>query len=83
MLCLFLGYKEEQRDNLMDNINPALALLADWIHAGGNTGLAVDMLIGYLEKINRDDVIDVINTGRGNNNYLLLNQFLFYHNLQR
>ncbi|CAC5402517.1 unnamed protein product [Mytilus coruscus] len=64
MLCPFLGYKEEQRDNLMDNINPALALLADWIHAGGNTGLAVDMLIGYLEKLNRDDVIDVIHTGR-------------------
>ncbi|XP_052096102.1 uncharacterized protein LOC127731168 [Mytilus californianus] len=63
-LSKLMGYKEEQRDNLMDNINPALALLADWIHAGGNTGLAVDMLIGYLEKLNRDDVIDVIHTGR-------------------
>ncbi|CAC5402516.1 unnamed protein product [Mytilus coruscus] len=47
-LSKLMGYKEEQRDNLMDNINPALALLADWIHAGGNTGLAVDMLIGIL-----------------------------------
>lgn len=50
---------------LMDNTNPSLALLADWIMAGGNTGLAVDMLIGYLETLDRDDVVEVITSARG------------------
>lgn len=64
--CLnFAGYKEEQIDMLMDNTNPSLALLADWIMAGGNTGLAVDMLIGYLETLDRDDVVEVITSARG------------------
>lgn len=64
--CLnFAGYKEEQIDMLMDNTNPSLALLADWIMAGGNTGLVVDMLIGYLETLDRDDVVEVITSARG------------------
>jgi hypothetical protein len=64
-LSYFAGYKEEQIDMLMDNTNPSLALLADWIMAGGNTGLAVDMLIGYLETLDRDDVVEVITSARG------------------
>lgn len=59
------GYKEEQIDVLLEDTNPPLAFLADWILAGGNTTLAVDMLVGYLEKIDRDDVIDVISSGQG------------------
>lgn len=64
-MSYFAGYKEEQIDMLMDNTNPSLALLADWIMAGGNTGLAVDMLIGYLETLDRDDVVEVITSARG------------------
>ena len=62
---IWTGYKEDQIDVLMDDTNPSLALLADWILAGGNTGVAVDMLLGYLDKLGRDDVAYVIKTGRG------------------
>ena len=48
-----------------DDMNPALALLADWIITSGNTGLAVDMLCVYLEKLDREDVVEVIQKAQG------------------
>jgi len=40
-------------------------LLADWILTSGNTAQSVDMLIGYLEKIDREDIIEVIQKAKG------------------
>jgi len=47
-------------------LNPALALLTDWIISSGNTALSVDLLISCLEQLNRDDVVEVLQKGRGN-----------------
>ncbi|XP_052258332.1 uncharacterized protein LOC127863023 isoform X2 [Dreissena polymorpha] len=55
-----LGYKQNQINLFNDDLNPGLALLADWIVAGGNTGLAVDALTVYLEKLDREDVVEII-----------------------
>ena len=49
-----------------DDLNPGLVLLTDWIISSGNTGLSVDMLTVYLEKIDRDDVVDIIQKAQGN-----------------
>ena len=48
-----------------NDLNPALALLADWIISSGNTRLAVDMLSVYLEKLDREDVVDIIQRAQG------------------
>ncbi|KAL4235659.1 hypothetical protein ACF0H5_004054 [Mactra antiquata] len=55
-----LGYKQNQINKFNDDLNPSLMLLADWIISSGNTGLSVDMLTIYLEKLDRDDVVEVI-----------------------
>ena len=59
------GYKQNQINHFNDDMNPALALLADWIITSGNTGLAVDMLCVYLEKLDREDVVEVIQKAQG------------------
>lgn len=55
-----LGYKQNQINKFNDDLNPGLVLLADWIISSGNTGLSVDALTVYLEKIDRDDVVEII-----------------------
>ena len=60
-----LGYKKNKIDKFSDDLNPALALIADWIVSSGNTSLSVDMLVTYLEQMNRDDIVDVIHRGQG------------------
>lgn len=55
-----LGYKHNQRNKFSDDLNPSLVLLADWIISSGNTGLSLDMLTLYLEKLDREDVVDII-----------------------
>ncbi|XP_053395544.1 uncharacterized protein LOC123523775 [Mercenaria mercenaria] len=55
-----LGYKPNQINKFNDDLNPGLVLLTDWIISSGNTGLSVDMLTVYLEKIDRDDVVEII-----------------------
>ena len=60
-----LGYKESQVETLMDDLNPALALLADWIISSGNTVLSVDMLLKYLDEMDRDDIIQIIHNAKG------------------
>lgn len=59
------GYKQNQINKFNDDLNPGLVLLADWIISSGNTGLSVDMLTVYLEKIDREDVIEVIQKAQG------------------
>ncbi|XP_062568171.1 uncharacterized protein LOC134230388, partial [Saccostrea cucullata] len=59
-LAKHLGYKEAQIEKLLEDLNPGLALLTDWIITSGNTSLSVDMLITYLEKMNRDDVLEIM-----------------------
>lgn len=49
----------------MDEMNPALDLILDWIQSSGNTALSVEMMVSYLEKMLRDDVVDVIQKGQG------------------
>jgi hypothetical protein len=59
------GYKESQIEKFLDDLNPGLALLTDWIITSGNTSLSVDMLITFLEKMNRDDVVEIIEKANG------------------
>ncbi|KAK3596964.1 hypothetical protein CHS0354_033622 [Potamilus streckersoni] len=59
-----LGYKQNRINLFNDDYNPSLALLMDWIISSGNTCLALDMLSVYLEKINRDDIVEVIQKAR-------------------
>ena len=42
-----------------------MALIADWIVSSGNTSLSVDMLVMYLEQMNRDDIVEIIQKGQG------------------
>ena len=44
----------------MDSQNAALAMLTDWIVSTGNTSVSVDLLLKFLEQINRDDIVDTI-----------------------
>ena len=49
----------------MDELNPGLALMTDWILSSGNTSLSTDILITYLEHMQRDDIVEVIQKGQG------------------
>ena len=60
-----LGYKKNKIDKFNDDLNPALALIADWIVSSGNTSLSIDMLVMYLEQMHRDDIVEVIHRGQG------------------
>lgn len=59
------GHKESQIEEFLEDLNPSLALLTDWIITSGNTSLSVDMLIAFLEKMNRDDVVEIIEKANG------------------
>ena len=61
----FPGYKKKKIQVFMDEMNPALDLILDWIQSSGNTALSVEMMVSYLEKMLRDDVVDVIQKGQG------------------
>lgn len=66
MVCHFvIGHKESQIEEFLEDLNPSLALLTDWIITSGNTSLSVDMLIAFLEKMNRDDVVEIIEKANG------------------
>lgn len=66
MVCHFVtGHKESQIEEFLEDLNPSLALLTDWIITSGNTTLSVDMLIAFLEKMNRDDVVEIIEKANG------------------
>lgn len=66
MVCHFVtGHKESQIEEFLEDLNPSLALLTDWIITSGNTSLSVDMLIAFLEKMNRDDVVEIIEKANG------------------
>lgn len=67
VILLFPGYKQNQLNTFNDDLNPGLALLADWIISSGNTGLSVDMLTVYLEKLDREDVVEIIQKAQGRN----------------
>lgn len=47
------------------NENPGLSLITDWIVTSGNTSLSVDLMITYLEQLQRDDIVEVIRKGQG------------------
>lgn len=65
-VCHFVtGHKESQIEEFLEDLNPSLALLTDWIITSGNTSLSVDMLIAFLEKMNRDDVVEIIEKANG------------------
>ena len=83
-----LGYKKNKTEKFNDDLNPGLALIADWIVSSGNTSLSVDMLVMYLEQMQRDDIVEIIQRGqggcsskminlpRGSVNHNLLNSFI-------
>lgn len=49
----------------MEDLNFSLVLLIDWIIISGNILFLVDMLIVFLEKMNRDDVVEIIEKVNG------------------
>jgi len=59
-----LGYRKQKIDKMTYNLNPALSLISDWIVSSGNTSLSIDLMISYLEQMQRDDIIDVIHKGQ-------------------
>lgn len=66
IVCHFvIGHKESQIEEFLEDLNPSLALLTDWIITSGNTSLSVDMLVAFLEKMNRDDVVEIIEKANG------------------
>ena len=71
VMCMFLiflicaGYKSTRIERLMEDVNPALALLTDWIISNGNTAMAVDLLTLYLQQLGREDVVQVIERAKG------------------
>ena len=65
MSYMFVGYKRSMLEKLSCKLNPGLALLTDWIISSGNTALSIDLLISCLEQLNRDDIVDVIQKGKG------------------
>lgn len=64
-MSFLIGHKESQIEEFLEDLNPSLALLTDWIITSGNTSLSVDMLIAFLEKMNRDDVVEIIEKANG------------------
>ncbi|XP_071952913.1 uncharacterized protein [Antedon mediterranea] len=66
-LAIMLGYKRVKVDNFSDEVNPAQELILDWIYSSGNTNLSVDMMLSYLEQMQREDVIEVIHKAEGSN----------------
>ncbi|XP_022105446.1 uncharacterized protein LOC110987214 isoform X2 [Acanthaster planci] len=63
-LATKLGYKKAKIQKFQDELNPALILILDWIQNSGNTALSLEMMISYLEQMQREDVIDVIQKGQ-------------------
>ena len=64
------GYKKLKMDKLNEDLNPGLALIADWILSSGNTTLSVDMLISCLEQMHREDIVEIIQKGQGEQHIL-------------
>ncbi|XP_076441170.1 uncharacterized protein LOC143280419 [Babylonia areolata] len=59
-LAHLLGYKSTRIERLTEDVNPALALLTDWVVSNGNTTMAVDLLSAYLQQLGREDIVQVI-----------------------
>ncbi|NP_001161599.1 neuralized PATS1 [Saccoglossus kowalevskii] len=59
-----LGYKKAKIRKFNDEVNPALAMLTDWIYSSGNTTLSIEMMLSYLEQMHREDVVDAIQQGQ-------------------
>ena len=62
---LLAGYTKAKLDKFNEDLNPSLAMVTDWIISSGNTPLSVDMMVGSLDLMQRDDIIEVIQKGRG------------------
>lgn len=59
-LAGLLGYKASRIERLTEDVNPALALLTDWVVSNGNTSMAVDLLILCLQQLGRSDIMQII-----------------------
>ncbi|KAK7100922.1 uncharacterized protein [Littorina saxatilis] len=59
-LAQLLGYKATRIERLMEDVNPPLALLTDWVVSNGNTSMAVDLLTLYLQQLGRMDIVQII-----------------------
>ena len=64
------GYKATRIERLMEDVNPPLALLTDWVVSNGNTAMAVDLLTMYLEQLGRLDIVQVIQRAKGETDFL-------------
>jgi hypothetical protein len=62
---LLSGYKRNKVDKLNYELNPGLSLLTDWIISSGNTALSIDLLISYLEQMDRFDIVEIVQKGQG------------------
>jgi len=59
-----LGYSKSKINYFNESKNPALQLICDWIMSSDNTNLTIEYLLNYLEQMERDDVIKIINNER-------------------
>jgi hypothetical protein len=59
-----LGYSKSKINCFNESKNPALQLICDWIMSSDNTNLTIEYLLNYLEQMERDDVIKIINSER-------------------
>ena len=76
---LFAGYTKAKLDKFNEDLNPSLAMVTDWIISSGNTPLSVDMMIGSLDLMQRDDIIEVIQKGRGKDSVIIIVFLNFLH----
>lgn len=65
-LAQLLGYKATRIERLMEDVNPPLALLTDWVVSNGNTSMAVDLLTFYLQQLGRLDIVLLIQRAKEN-----------------
>ena len=70
-------YKKAKIDKLMDELNPGLTLMTDWIMSSGNTSLSMDILVTYLEQMQRYDIVEIIHKGQGR--FAYFSQFYLKH----
>ena len=54
------GYRQHKLSEFDDSLDPALALITDWMQISGNNGFSLDMLSAVLDSLARDDICTVL-----------------------
>ena len=54
------GYRQHKLSEFDDSLDPALALITDWMQISGNNGFSLDMLSAVLDSLAREDICTVL-----------------------